>query len=296
MVLPSILALAAVFPAGPAGCQSLFDWPIRATPQPEAVLRGAGAVFWNPAGLADAAGGSQEVWLTHVDGPDVTGVGGMAAAGLMDLPLGFRGGLGYWHLGIQGIPRTTDSPERESGEVQVAEDAGLLAAARNLGSSTGIGVGLRFLRAAVDGEARSEAEAEVGVFHKSSLPLEPRVGLSIRGLGSEVRVLGGVEVSAPPLASARIPLRFGYGVLADGGPRPNQHRFSVRGSWLDLVHLGVGVSHLGEENGWAPLWMLGTDIGRYSFAVLRESLANDFGAIHFFRAAIRFPPDSTPLG
>ena len=257
---------------------------------------GAGAVFWNPAGLARAAGGPEEFWLTHVDGPDVTGVGGMAAAGMMDLPLGFRGGLGYWHLGIQGIPRTTDSPERELGEVQVAEDVGILAGARSLGSSTGVGVSFRFLRTSVEGEARSQAEGEVGIFHRSPLPLEPRFGLSIRGIGGDLSVLGGVEVSAPPLASSRIPLRLGYGVLADGGPKPNQHRFSIRGSWQDLVHLGVGVTHLGEYNGWAPLWMLGTDIGRYSFAVLRESLANDFGAIHFFRAAIRFPRDGTPLG
>ena len=220
----------------------------------------------------------------------------MAAAGVMDLPLGLRGGAGYWHLGIQGIPRTIDSPERELGEVQVAEDVALLAVARDVGPAIGIGASVRFLRGSVDGDSRSRAEGEVGVFHQSSLPLEPRFGAAVRGLGGEVKALGGVEVSAPSVASSRIPLRFGYGFLADGGPQPTQHRFSFRGSWMDLIHLGIGVSHLGENNGWAPLWMLGTDIGRYSFAVLRESMANDFGAIHFFRAAIRFPQEETPLG
>jgi hypothetical protein len=293
--VPCFLALAAILPAGRAGGQAIFGWPIRTTPQPEAVLIGAGAVFWNPAGLAGAAGGPQELWVTHVDGPDATGVGGMAAAGVMDLPLDLRGALGYWHLGIQDIARTTDSPEKELGEVQVAEDVALLAVARDLGTSTGIGVGLRFSRGSVDGNARSDAEGEVGIFHRSSLPLAPSFGLTIQGLGTDVKTLAGVEVSVPPLASTRIPLSLGYGVLTDWGPEPAQHRFSFRGSWKELFHLGMGVSHLGENNGWAPLWMLGANFGRYSFAVLRESLANDFGAIHFFRAAIRFPQVETPV-
>jgi hypothetical protein len=244
--------------------------------------------------VAGAAGGSQELWLTHVDGPDATGVGGMAAAGVLDLPLGLRGGLGYWHLGIDDIPRTTDSPERELGEVEVAEDVGLVALSRNLGPSTGIGASLRILRGSVDADSRSEAQAEVGVFHRSALPLQPRAGLSLRGLGGHVQALGGVEVSAPPMTSSRVPIHLGYGILWEDGPSPLQHRLSLRGSWLDLIHLGVGASHLGRNNGWVRLWMLGVNIDRYSFAVLRESLANDFGAIHFFRAAIRFPRSETP--
>ena len=201
-------------------------------------------------------------------------------------------------IGLLALTSCSDDPAdpADPGNGGQTSIDSLVAVARNLGPAVGIGASIRFLRGSVDGESRSRAEGEVGVFHRSSLPLEPRFGLAVRGLGGEVKALGGVEVSAPSVASSRIPLRFGYGFLAGRGPQPTQHRFSFRGSWMDLIHLGMGVSHLGENNGWAPLWMLGTDIGRYSFAVLRESMANDFGAIHFFRAAIRFPREDTPLG
>ncbi len=141
--LPTTLAFAAVlFPFGVEG-QTIFDWPIRAAPQPEAVLTGAGAVFWNPGSLVSEVGTSQEIWVVHVDGPDATGVRGVATAGVIDLPLGLRGGVGYWHLGIQDIPRTTTSPHHEPGEINIAEDVAILALARNLAGRSGVGGALR---------------------------------------------------------------------------------------------------------------------------------------------------------
>jgi hypothetical protein len=58
---------------------------------------------------------------------------------------------------------------------------------------------------------------------------------------------------------------------------------------MDQLRFGMGVSYLGKGDGWSPLWMLGAEIGRYSLGVLRESLANDFGPVHFFQASVRFP-------
>ena len=129
---------------------------------------------------------------------------------------------------------------------------------------------------------------EIGIHHRSSLPFTPRFGLTIRGLGGDLKTLGGFELSLPPLASARIPIRLGYGFQANDGFKPEDHRVSLRGSWMDQLHLGMGLSHLQNGDGWTPLWMLGADIGRYSLSVLRESLANGFGPVHFFQAAIRF--------
>jgi hypothetical protein len=287
--IPTLLALAAVLsPAGVEG-QAIFDWPVRATPQPEAVLTGAGAVLWNPGSLVAEVGTTQEIWILHVDGPDATGVRGVALSGIVNLPTGLRGGVGYWHLGIQDIPRTTTSPQREGGEINVGEDVAVLALAKGLGSQTGIGMGLRFLRAAAAGDARSRVEAEIGLHHRSSLPLSPRLGVAIRGLNGELRTIGGVELSLPSLASARIPLRVGYGIQADKEFQPLDHRVSLRSSWMDQLIVGAGLSYLEGGDGWTPLWMLGADVGRYSISVLRESLANGFGPVHFFRAAIRFP-------
>jgi hypothetical protein len=35
--------------------------------------------------------------------------------------------------------------------------------------------------------------------------------------------------------------------------------------------------------------MIGLDLDRYAFSVLREALANDFGPVHFYRASVRLP-------
>jgi hypothetical protein len=267
----------------------IFDWPLRAAPQPEAVLTGAGAVFWNPGSLVPEVGTDREVWIIHVDGPDVTGVGGVALSGVAELPMGFHGGAGYWHLGIEDIPRTTTSPLQEIGGINVSEDVFVLALARPLAGHTGIGGSLSFQRGAAGRDTKSRAEGEIGIHHQSNLPFSPRIGFVLKGLGGGMKAHAGTELSLPALASDRIPVRIGYGIQADKNFHPVDHRFSVRGSWMDQLHLGVGFSYLGEENGWIPLWMLGAEVGRYSLSILRESLANGFGAVHFFQAAVRFP-------
>lgn len=284
-----VSAVLAVLLPRVGGAQLIFDWPVRVTPQPETVITGAGAVFWNPGSLVSEVGTSQEVWLTHVDGPDATGVRGVAVSGVSDLPKGFRIGIGYWHLGIRDIPRTITSPHQEAGEINISEDVGVILVSRGLGPKTGVGGGIRFERGAAGREAKSRIVGELGVHHQSGLPLTPRFGVALHGLGGELGARGGVEVSLPPLAAARVPIRLGYGIHLDDALETRDHRFSLRTSWMDEVLMGVGVSYLGEGNGWVPLWHLGANLGRYSFSVLRESLANSFGAIHFFQASIRFP-------
>jgi hypothetical protein len=287
--LLSILAFTAILLPQPGRGQIIFDWPVRAAPQPEAVLTGAGAVFWNPGSLSEEVGTGQEFWITHVDGPEETGVGGVALAGVVDLPLGLRGGFGYWHLGTGDIPRTIDSPAREPGDISVSEDVGILGLARDLGRGTGVGAALRLQRGSAPRDARNRLEGEIGIHHQANWILQPRLGLSIRGLGRKPRTLGGVEVALPPLASARIPVRVGYGLQVDRKLDPLEHRFSLRASWMEEFHAGIGLNHLDRGGEWTPLWMAGADMGRYSLSIMREALANGFGAIHFFRASVRFP-------
>ncbi len=287
--LPSTLALLLGMLPGPVSGQWIFHWPIRSLPQPEAVLTGAEAVFWNPGSLAKALGTSQQVWIAHVDGPDVTGVRGVAAAGAVDLPGGIRGGLGYWHLGVQDIPRTTVSPEPEPGEINVAEDVGIVALARSWANTLGLGAALRFARGSVAEDARTRTLGDLGLHFRPPLPLEPRLGLALQGIGQDVRALAGLEVSPPSLAASRIPLRVGYGIRAGSASDPAEHRLSIRASWMEQFRAGVGFSYLGDTDGWVRLWMVGADIGRYSLSVLREGLPHGFGAIHFYRAAVSFP-------
>jgi hypothetical protein len=276
-------------PPGAAG-QLVFDWPLRSATQPEAVIIGAGSVFWNPGSLVSEVGTAREVWIIHVDGPDVTGIGGVGLSGVADLPEGFRVGAGYWHLGVDGIPRTTTSPEHEIGDVHVSEDVAVIVVAQSIGSRTGLGGGFRFQHGSAGKESLSRVEGELGIHHRATyLPLSPRFGLAVRGLGAELGTLAGTELTLPALASSKIPVRIGYGIQTDMRFRARDHRFSLRAAWMDQVHLGMGLSYLGDGNGWTPLWMLGADIGRYSLSVLRESLANGFGATHYFQASLRFP-------
>jgi hypothetical protein len=292
-VSPSRLSLALAFWAvllpGHARAQGIFHVPIRTAVQPEAVLTGAGAVFWNLGSMVGGPGTPQEMVLIHVVGPSSSGLRGVAGAGVMALPLGFRAGLGYWHLGIQDIPRTSTSPAPELGEVHVAEDVGVLGLARDLGRRSGVGAGLRLAQGSVGRDTRTSVEGELGVHLQPGLPLNPVVGLAIHGLGTEPVAMGGLELSLPPLASSRLPLRAGYGFRTGLGFDPPEHRASFRASWEERIHAGAGMAFLGEGGGWVLLAALGADLGRYSFSVLREGMANGFGAIHFYRVAIRFP-------
>ncbi len=203
-------------------------------------------------------------------------------------PWASGGGFGFWHLGVEDIPRTTTSPEPDPGGLSVAEDVGILALSRGITPSTGAGVALRVLRSSVAGHHGLEARGDLGVHLRPDLPLSPRLGLSLRGLGGEVSTMVGVGASPLALASGRIPLEAAYGLNMDWGDAPLEQRFSLRGSWMGQLLLGAGLNHM-EGEGWIPLWMLGVDVGRYSLAILRESLANNFGAVHHYRAAIRFP-------
>ena len=286
--LATVVLLVALAPS-PGGSQLVFRWPIRTSPRPEAVLDGAQAVFWNPGALAAGIASGREVWIVHVDGPDVTGVRGVAAAGVADLPLGVRAGVGYWHLGIQDIPRTTDSPETDPGELSVAEDVAVVSGARVIARNLGVGGALRFARSTVGALDRSRVEGELGLHLQTRHPWRPSLGIMVSGLGGTVSGLAGAEVSTPALASGRLPIQFGYGVKTGSKWEPAAHRLAIRGSWMEQIHGGVGLSYLGSRNGWVRLWMLGIDVGRYSLGIMREGLANGFGAIHFYRAAIRFP-------
>jgi hypothetical protein len=105
--------------------------------------------------------------------------------------------------------------------------------------------------------------------------------------------MAGAEVSLPSLARSRVHLHLAYGFQRERGSDVTAHRISFRGSWMEHIQVGMGLSNWGEDEGWIPLWTLGVELGRYSFSLLRENLSNGFGPVHFYRAAIRFPPSGS---
>ncbi|MFG1691600.1 hypothetical protein ACGF5M_05560 [Gemmatimonadota bacterium] len=286
--LPVILAIWGLLLLSPSlSAQLVFDWPVRADPGPEALLTGASAALWNPGGLAHSSGAGNDVWVIHVDGPDATGIRGFAAAASIDLPYpGGRAAVAYQHLGITDITRTSTSPEPDPGRISVAEDVAVISLAHDLASYGGIGAGFRYQRATAGNEARASSSGRVGFTVHPSLPLHPRVGVVLLGLGSDPGIMGGVEVSLPRIESFQ--LRTAYGIGIDLGPAEAEHRLSLKGIWRSNYRIGMGVTRQPDGNGWTGLWSLGADFGRYSFSVLREGMPNDFGAVHFYRAAIRF--------
>jgi hypothetical protein len=288
--LPPILAIWGLFsPFTSLSAQLVFDWPVRADPLPEALLTGASAALWNPGGLAGSSGAGNDIWVIHVDGPDASGIRGLAVATSLDLPyLGGRGGVAYQHLGIRDITRTSTSPEPDPGQISVAENVAVISLAGDLSTYGGIGAGFRYERATAGNEARDAASGQVGITVRPPLPLDPGVGVVLLGLGSDPALMGGVEIPLPRTPIESFQLRTAYGIRVDLSPGQAEHRLSLTGIWRSNYRAALGVTRQPDGNGWTGLWSLGADFGRYSFAVLREGMPNDFGAVHFYRVAVRF--------
>lgn len=278
-----------------AGAQNLFGWPLRGDPQPEAVLAGSRALFSNPGGVGAGRGGEgDEFWIAHLRGPALTGLRGMAAALAWRIPGGFRGGVGYWHLGVEDIPRTTTSPEHEPGFVRLAEDGWTLALGGKAGSedrgpgAMGVGGGIRLQRAALAHRVRTRWAAEGGMVLRPRLPGDPLLGAALRGGQEERSALAGVEITLPPVPARGPPLAVGYGLRGEPGRGVEEHRWSVRASWAGRFQLGVAMARRPGDPERVLSWSGELVSGRYFLSVLGEALPRGMGTAHFFRLGVTF--------
>lgn len=289
-------AVWALAPAPSAEAQNLFGWPLRGDPQPEAVLVGSRALFHNPGGLgAGRAGEMEQFWIAHVRGPHPTGLRGMAAVLAWSLPSGIRWGAGYWHLGVEDIPRTTTSPEHDPSFIRLAEDGWVVAVGGEAGSpdrgagGVGVGAGLRLQRARLADQIRVRWAADWGLVVRPRMPGYPLLGAAVRDAGGEKPVLAGLEITLPPLPVHVPPLRVGYGLQGRPGRKVDEHRWSIRASWGGRVQAGIGAAHRGRDGGRVLLWSGELTSGRYFLSVLREALPGGVGTAHFFRVGVSFP-------
>lgn len=277
--------------ASPAAAQRLLDLPVRAWAGADAVATGAAAAFWNPAGAA-LMDGRGEAALFDVLPPDATGLGGFAAAGAFRLDERMAVAVGYHHVGVDGILQTTDSPIADDATpLDLGEDAIALAASRTLSRSLHAGVAVRYVRAAEIATDRSLVEFGAGVhLAPATLPGRPAFGAAARAEADGVSWNAGVR--ATPLVAADSAWTLGGSWGVDGGPLRIgvSHRIAAEATWRDRVALSLGLANEPGADGrtWRPLGAATLRFARYTLGVLRESMPNDFGAVHALRFTVGF--------
>jgi hypothetical protein len=119
-----------------------------------------------------------------------------------------------------------------------------------------------------------------------ALPLRPVLGASVLTQSGGVRFSGGLELAS--VLSNDFELRAGYGVRGGRNAIATEHRIGVTVDWRRLLELtgGVATADAGAERSYEPVLGAALRVARYEIGVLREGLANDFGAAYSFRFKI----------
>ena len=274
-----------------AHAQRLLDLNPRPSADAEALAPGAIAVFWNPAGIARVEGRA-EASFVDVRGPESTGLGGLAIAAALRLDARMVVALGFEHAGIDGIERTGTSPlpEDRRGAIDLGEDAFVAAAAHTFGEALSVGVSVDYFRAADVTQVDDGVEFGGGALFHPELPLSPVLALAARVERDATVWRTGFEVAPVQMAGSGWSMTAGYG--ADGGGRATSigHRVVTGARYRDRVRVAVGAVGGGQDDdfGWVPVASAELRIARYVVGVLRETLPNDFGAVHAFRFTVRF--------
>lgn len=274
----------------PAAGQRLLDLPVRTWAGADAVATGAVAAFWNPAG-AGILTRRGEVLVVDVLAPEPTGLGGFALAGAWQIDSATTFALGYHHVGVDGILRTGDSPlAGEATPLDLGEDGLALAAARRVNGVFHAGIVLRYLRASEIVADRGIVEFGAGVLARPRLSFAPVLGGAVRSEEGGLAWSAGVDVT--PFSSAGSEWRAGASWGAEDSPlhMGPAHRLALAGAWRDYLSVSAGMANEAdaEARTWRPVLAATLRLSRYALSVMREDMANDFGALHAFRFTIAF--------
>ncbi|HEY8483894.1 MAG TPA: hypothetical protein VIL13_04725 [Longimicrobiales bacterium] len=281
-----VVGLMLMLGARPGVAQRLLDWPIRTSGGAEAVVSGAAAVFWNPAGVG-LVEGRIEGLVADIEGPASTGLGGVALAVAWQPGGRVAVALGYHHIGIDGIPRTSTSPipDGTDAELDVGEDLVALAAAYELAPGWTAGVLARYWWAN-QGNLGIQAAFGAGVIYRPRLPLRPIVAAAAVTDPTGVRWMSGLEASLPtPPGAWRAGVSYG---LAGGGWRGAghlTHRLALLAHWREwlTVTAGFALDPAAESASPEPVVTGELRLGRYTIGITREDLANGLGAAYTYR-------------
>lgn len=269
--------------ASDAGAQRVLDWPLRTSAEPAAIVRGPEAVFWNPAAVV-AGAGRGEILIADQRTPTLLGLSGFAGAGSWRLDARTVLAAGYQHISVDDIASTSTSPIPDTFEptFAITEDQVSFAASHVIGSGFTAGAAARYDRAAGVDIAESSTMLGAGFVASLAVAARPVVGASVFTENGDVRYLVGAQATLT--LPRNLELRGGYGVR--GGKRviSPEHSFGITAIWRELVTVTGGLATSdGAQRSWDPVLGASLRVSRYELGVLRENLANDFGAAYAFR-------------
>jgi hypothetical protein len=281
------VAICVLLAAQPASGQRLLEeWRVRSTAGPDALVPGGAAVFWNPAQVVVAGRG--EVVVLDLRAPRITGIRGLAAAAAVALDERTTLALGYEHIGVDGVERTTTSPDGGS-IIDLAENRVGIAASHVVNGRTRVGALVQYTRLPEVAAEASVMALGAGIVYR---PLE-RVPLELTGMGvtegDAAHWAAGVEFASGerwPDWRARLQYGAAGGELAPG----STHRVAAAGEWRRQVELTVGLASEpdGASRSLEPVVGAEIRLHRYRLGVVREQLPNEFGAAYSFRFAAGF--------
>ena len=280
--------------AGGARAQELLgDWTFRTRVEPDALSQGAGAVFWNPAGLGMVAGRG-EALVAALQSSEAVGLKGFAAAAARTFRRGTTLGLGYQHLGVDDIGRgdDPDKPEDDGTAtlINVGEDRLTVSAAQPLSHLGWVGALVEYDRSSMGVGTNSGVAVGAGMLLRGGGRLQPLLGASAMTLSGDTRWRAGVGIRLPVDGPSGFMLRASYGLSGESARSGLlDHRLSLTATWRDRITLSGGAlaSRTGYSNTIVPTGVAEFRVNRYSLGVVHESVANGFGGVTSVHLGLR---------
>ncbi|MGH7466404.1 MAG: hypothetical protein ACRENP_00310 [Longimicrobiales bacterium] len=270
--------------------QRLVDWPVRTSALPDAIVTGAAATFWNPAGLTTGNYRAQ-VLVVNLRTPESLELRGLAAAGALQLDRTILA-AGLEHVGIDDFTRTDDSPSGPGAEeFDLGENHFTLAAAHRVSPAFTVGASARYTR-----DNLNETDPVVGVgagFNGTfTLPWRVQVGAYAGSEADELAWAAGAEVELPSFLGDPYRIGLSYGAQADARVVGPVHRLAARFDWKERGSVSAGLAREPDvlQAHWTPVLAASLQLNRYTLGVVRENLVSDFGATYTFRLQIGLGP------
>ena len=265
---------------------------MRTSAGPDVLYRGVEAVYWNPAAIYTRTFRG-EAMITDQRTPEAIGVGGFSAALAWKLDARTTIAAGYQRVSIDDIGETSESPLPDPGipaTFSIGEDQVSVGAAHIVGTVLTVGAGVRYDRSDETGVAESTTSLTAGLLVVPTFAavqrFAPTAGASIVAHRDGVRWSGGLDFALPLVSDFET--RIGYGARGGEGLVDFEHRIGVTAIWRSLASATIGAMNGGSggDTAWELTFGGALRFRRYELGVLREALANDFGAAYAFRLRV----------